>query len=62
MNNFVAIAITPYNYWVVVSKPCSQSEAEEFRGCEMRGETFKVVTVEEARAHDKVQGREYLSA
>lgn len=61
MNKFVAVCITKNNWWVVVSIPCSKEEAEKLDGCEMEGETFRVVTLEEANSHDKVLGREYLT-
>jgi hypothetical protein len=45
---YIAIAIKD-KYWVVLSKPCSMQEAEEFRGCELMGETFAIKTEEEVQ-------------
>lgn len=45
-----AIAINK-NYWVLLSTPCSKEKAEQFKGCECRGETFAVKTVEEVNNH-----------
>ena len=46
----IAIAINK-EYWIAVSKPCSFEHAERFRGCQMKGETFNVVTEEEFNNH-----------
>ena len=48
-----AIAINK-EYWVVLSNPCSEKEAEAFRGSEMRGETFAIKTVEEVNNYKNV--------
>ena len=45
---YQAIAIKD-KYWVVLSKPCSMQEAEEFKGCELMGETFAIKTEEEVQ-------------
>jgi hypothetical protein len=42
----LAVAVNK-EYWVLLSKPCNLLEAEQFRGCEMRGEKFETKTVEE---------------
>jgi hypothetical protein len=42
----IAVAIKD-NYWVCLSKPCTLEQAEQFRGCEMRGEKFEIKTQEQ---------------
>jgi hypothetical protein len=39
------------DYWVLLSKPCTKQEAEQFRGCEMRGEKFEIKTEEQVNNH-----------
>jgi hypothetical protein len=46
----VAVAIKD-NYWVLLSKPCTLEQAEQFRGCEMRGEKFEIKTEEQVNNH-----------
>jgi len=48
-----AIAINK-EYWIVLSNPCSEKEAEVFRGSEMIGETFAVKTVYEVNNYKNV--------
>lgn len=61
MSKFVAIAIANDNWWVILSAPCTKEQAQGFSGCQMSEETFDVVKLEQAIAHDKVLGREYLT-
>ncbi len=49
----IAVAIKD-NYWVLLSKPCTLKQAEQFRGCEMRGEIFAVKKLEEVNTHKNV--------
>jgi hypothetical protein len=50
-------------YWTIISKPSTKENAQKMLdlGSLPRGEMGKVVTVEEAKAHKKVIGREYLA-
>lgn len=50
-------------YWTIISKPSTKENAQKMLdlGSLPRGESGKVVTVEEAKAHKKVIGREYLA-
>jgi hypothetical protein len=41
---YVAIAVSSCGIWVQLSRPCSKKDANSFRGCQLRNETFKVVT------------------
>lgn len=41
-----AVAINK-DYWVLVSTPCTKEQAEKFKGCQMKNETFAVKTVKE---------------
>lgn len=50
---YQAIAINK-EYWVVLSKPCTKEQAEQFNGCEMIGETFAVKTVEKVNNYKNV--------
>ncbi len=48
-------------YWFIMSKPTSKEKAQEAIDLGVpKGEIGKVVTVEEARKHKKIIGREYL--
>ena len=60
MSKFVAIAIANGNWWVILSAPCTKEQAQGFSGCQMSEETFDVVSLEQALAHNKVLGREHL--
>ncbi len=40
---YVAVAVSG-DIWVQLSKPCSKKDAQSFKGCQLRNETFKVVT------------------
>ena len=58
---FVAVHENKDGYWTIASKPVSsKSEAEAMLSGTPKNETGKVVTLEEAKAHKKVLGREYL--
>lgn len=46
----VAIAIKD-NWWVLLSKPTTEEQAEMFRGCKMIGETFTIKTEIEVNNH-----------
>ena len=60
---WVAVSETKDGYWVVISKPSVRSMAVEMtRGGASEGEITKVVTLEQALAHKKIIGREYLMA
>lgn len=48
-----AIAING-DYWVLLSKPCTEQEAEMFRGSEMKDEIFAVKTKKEVDNYKKV--------
>jgi len=50
-------------YWFIMSKPTTKNDAENMINSGMipRGEVGKVVTLEEAKAHKKVIGKEYLA-
>jgi hypothetical protein len=41
---YVAVAVSSCGIWVQLSRPCSKKDANSFRGCQLRNETFKVVT------------------
>ncbi len=47
-------------YWVILSRPTTKEQAEELSKSAMEGETPKVVTLDEAKAHKKIVGSEYL--
>lgn len=49
----LAVAINK-EYWVLLSKPCTLEQAEQFRGCEMRGEKFEIKTEEQVNNYKKV--------
>ena len=51
---YIAVAITHDDYWVLLSLPCSQDDAEKFRGCQLPNETFEVKTTEQVKNHKKV--------
>lgn len=59
---YVAVSETKDGMWVIASRPTSKEKAEIMVsvGVSARGETGKVVTLEEARAHKNVLGKEYL--
>jgi hypothetical protein len=57
---YVAVAEKD-GYWTIISKPTTKEKAEQMLGGIARGEEGKVVTLEEAKAHKKVIGREYLA-
>jgi hypothetical protein len=59
-NNYVAVSEKD-GYWIIVSKPTTKEDAKQMLDGISRGESGKVVTLEEAKAHKKVIGREYLS-
>lgn len=50
-------------YWTVISKPSSKEKAQQVidMGSLPHGEVGKVVTVSEAKAHNKLVGAEYLA-
>lgn len=57
------VAIGEYDgYWSILSKPCTKQQAMEMLSDLplRKGEVGKVVTLEQAMAHKKVIGREYL--
>ncbi len=57
---YVAISETEGGYWVILSKPTTKEIAEQHKTSALEGEVGKVVTLEEAKAHKKVVGDEYL--
>ena len=57
---FVAVHESKDGYWTIASKPTSKENAEAMLGGTPKNETGKVVTLEEAKAHKKVLGDEYL--
>jgi hypothetical protein len=58
---FVAVSEKD-GYWRIITKPTTKEKAQKMLeiGSLLRGEIGKVVTVEEAKEHKKVIGREYL--
>ena len=58
-NKFVAVAIKT-GILIVMSRPCSYNTAKQFKGCELQGEDFKVMTLSKVLKHKSVVGREYL--
>lgn len=59
---YVAVSETKDGYWVIISIPSTKEKAQNMVDTYTapKGEVGKVVTIEEARAHKKVLGREYL--
>lgn len=57
---YVAVHESKDGYWTIASKPTTKELAEEMLGGTPKNEVGKVVTLEEARAHKKVVGGEYL--
>jgi len=58
---YVAVAEKD-GYWTIMSKPTSKEKAQKQIDLGVpRGEVGKVVTLEQAKAHKKVIGREYLA-
>lgn len=39
--------------WVQLSKPCKRKDAELFKDCALKNETFKIVTEEEFNNYKK---------
>jgi ppGpp synthetase/RelA/SpoT-type nucleotidyltranferase len=50
-------------YWIIISKPTTKEKAEEVikMGGLPRGEVGKVVTIAQAKSHNKLIGEEYLA-
>lgn len=63
VGGYVAVTETEDDYWIIVSKPTSKKMAQQMADLvtTKKGEKNKVVTVEQAKSHKKVLGREYLS-
>ena len=62
LGKYVAVSETKDGYWVIISKPTTKEIAQSYVDQPtVRGEKTKLVTLEEAKAHKKVLGREYLS-
>jgi len=59
-NKYVAVHESKDGYWTIASKPSSKEDAEAMLGGTPKNEIGKVVTLEEARAHKKTVGEEYL--
>lgn len=57
---YVAVHESKDGYWTIASKPSSKEDAEAMLGGTPKNEVGKVVTLEEARAHKKTVGEEYL--
>lgn len=63
---YVAVSETKDGYWVVISRPTTKESAEEMADSlrednrKVLNEETKVVTLEEAKAHKKIIGKEYL--
>jgi hypothetical protein len=58
---YVAVSETKDGYWFIMSKPTSKDKAElQIKMGVPRGEVGKVVTIEEAKKHGKIIGKEYL--
>jgi hypothetical protein len=57
---YVAVHESKDGYWTIASKPTTKELAEEMLGGTPKNEVGKVVTLEEARAHKKTVGEEYL--
>lgn len=59
---YVAIHESKDGYWTVASKPCeTKAEAQSLLGGTPKNEVGKVVTLEDALAHKKIIGAEYLT-
>jgi hypothetical protein len=58
---YVAVSETKDGYWFIMSKPTSKDKAElQIKMGVPRGEVGKVVTIDEAKKHGKIIGKEYL--
>ena len=57
---YVAVHESKDGYWTIASKPSSKEDAEAMLGGTPKNEVGKVVTLEEAKAHKKTLGEEYL--
>ena len=58
---YVAVSETSDGYWYIMSKPSTKENAELLIKMGVaRGEVGKVVTIEEAKKHGKLVGKEYL--
>lgn len=58
---FVAIHKTKDNYWFIVSRPThNKALAQRLSTGHCKNEIGRVVTLQQARAHSKVIGKEYL--
>ena len=58
---YVAVSETNDGYWYIMSKPSTKEHAELLIKMGVpRGEVGKVVTIDEAKKHGKVIGKEYL--
>jgi hypothetical protein len=58
---YVAVSETKDGYWYIMSKPSTKEHAELFIKMGVpRGEVGKVVTIDEAKKHGKLVGKEYL--
>ena len=56
---FVAVAIKT-GILIVLSRPCSYNTAKQFKGVELEGEDFKVMSVSKVLKNNNVIGKEYL--
>ena len=57
---YVAVHESKDGYWTIASRPTTKKIAEAHKSSAPKNEVGKVVTLEEALAHKKVVGREYL--
>lgn len=60
LGQYVAVHESKDGYWTIASKPTTKENAEAMLGGTPKNEVGKVVTLEEAKAHKKTVGEEYL--